>query len=74
MKPKDVTDDSFVEYSEETKEKSPKFKVCDNVRISKYKNIFAKGYSPNWSEEVFVVNKAQNTVPWTYLINGLNSE
>ena len=74
MKPKDVTDDSFVEYSEETNKKSPKFKVGDNVRISKYKNIFAKGYTPNWSEEVFVVNKVQNTVPWTYLINDLNGE
>ena len=74
MKPKDVTDDSFVEYSEETNKKSPKFKVGDNVRISKYKNIFAKGYRPNWSEEVFVVNKVQNTVPWTYLINDLKFE
>ena len=45
-----------------------------NVRISKYKNIFDKGYTPNWSEEVFVVNKLQNTVLWTYLINDLNGE
>ena len=74
MKPKDVTDDSFVEYSEETNNKSPKFKVGDNARISKYKNIFAKGYTPNWNEEVFVVNKVQNTVPWTCSINDLNSE
>ena len=74
MKPKDVTDDSFVEYSEETNKKSPKFKVGDNVRISKYKNIFAKGYTPNWCEEVFVVNKVQNPFPWTYLINDLNGE
>ena len=74
MKPKDVTDIKYVEYSEETNKKSPKFKVGDNVRISKYKNIFAKGYTPNWSEEVFVVNKVQNTVPWTYLINDLNGE
>ena len=72
MKPKDVNDYSFVEYDEETNKISPKFKVGDNVRISKYKNIFAKGYTPNWSEEVFVVNKVQNTVPWTYLINDLN--
>ena len=62
IKPKDVTDDSFVEYSEETKEKDPKFKVGDNVSISKYKNIFAKVYTPKRSEEVFVVNKLQNTV------------
>ena len=74
MKPKDVTDIKYVEYSEETNKKSPKFKVGDNVRISKYKNIFAKGYTPNRSEEVFVVNKVQNTVPWTYLINDLNGE
>ena len=57
MKPKDVTDISFVEYSEEANNKSPKFKVGDNVRISKYKNIFAKGYTHNGPEEVFVVNK-----------------
>ena len=74
LKPKDVTDDSFVEYSEETNKKDPKFKVGDNVRISKNKNIFAKGYTPNWSEEVFVVNNVQNTVPWTYLINDLNGD
>ena len=74
MKPKDVTDESFIEYSKENNEKDPKSKVGDNVRISKYKNIFAKGYTPNWSEEVFVVNKVQNTVPWTYLINDLNGE
>ena len=74
IKPKDVTDNSFVEYSEDTNNKSRKFKVGDNVRISKYKNIFAKGYTPNWSEEVFVVNEVQNTVPWTYLINDLNGE
>ena len=72
MKPKDVTDIKYVEYSEQTNTKSPKFKVGDNVRISKHKNIFAKGYVPNWSEEVFFVNKVQNTVP--HLINDLNGE
>ena len=65
MKPKDVT---------ETNKKSPKFKVGYNVRISKYKNIFAKGYTPNWSKGIFVVNRVKNTVPWTYLINDLNGE
>ena len=54
--------------------KDPKFKVGDHVRISKYKNIFAKGYMPNWSEEVFVVKKVKNTAPWTYVINDLNGE
>ena len=74
MKPKDVTNNKFIEYVEETNQKDPKFKIGDHVRISKYKNIFAKGYLPNWSEEEFVVNKVQNTVPWTYLINNLNGE
>ena len=74
MKPKDVTDDSSVEYSEEPINKSSKFKVGDIVIISKYKTTFAKDYTRNWSEEVFVVNKVQNTVPWTYLINDLNGE
>ena len=45
-----------------------KFKIGDHVRIFKYKNIFAKGYTPNWSEEVFIVSKINNTVPWTYVI------
>ena len=54
--------------------KNPKFKVGDSVRISKYKNIFAKGYTPSWSEKVFLVNEEQNIVPWTYLINDLNGE
>ena len=54
--------------------KNPKFKVGDNVRISKYKNIFAKGCTPNWSAEVFVINKIKNTAPWTYVINDLNGE
>ena len=49
MKPIDVKSDSFAEYNEESNEKDPKFKVVDHVRISKYKNIFAKGYAPNWS-------------------------
>ena len=52
MKPIDVEDDSFVEYNEESNEEDLKFKVGDHVRISKYKNIFAKGYAPNWSEEI----------------------
>ena len=46
----------------------------DHVRISKYKNISAKGYTPNWSEEVFIISKIKNTVPWTYIISDLNNE
>ena len=55
--PIDVGDDSFVECNEESNKKDPKFKVGDHVRISKFKNAFAKGYTPNWSEEIFVVKK-----------------
>ena len=74
MKPIDVTDDSYAEYSEDFNKEGPKFKVGDHVRISKYKNIFTKGYTPNWSEEVFAISKIKNTVPWSYVINDLNGE
>ena len=74
MKPVDVKDNTYIDFEKEVNDKDPKFKVGDHVRISKYKNIFAKGYTPNWSEEVFVVSKIKNTVPWTYLINYLNRE
>ena len=57
MKPIDVTDNSYAEYNEDFNKKDSKFKVGDHVRISKYKNSFAKGYTPNWSEKVFVVSK-----------------
>ena len=50
------------------------FKVGDNVKISKYKDIFAKGYTPNWTKEVFIINKIKNTVPWTYSISDLSNE
>ena len=72
MKPIDVTLDSYVEYNEDLNKTDPKFKVGDHVRISKYKNIFAKEYTPNWAEEVFIVNKIKNTVSWTYVISDLN--
>ena len=65
MKPVDVTDNTYIDFKKEINDKDPKFKVGDYVRISKYKNIFAKGYSPNWSEEIFVINKIKNAVPWT---------
>ena len=74
IKPIDFTDDSYADYNEDFNKKDPKFKIGDHVRISKYKNIFAKGYTPNSSEEVFVVSKIKNTVPWTYVINDLNGE
>ena len=74
MKPIDVKDNTYINADKEINNKDPKFKVGDYVRISKYKNIFAKGYMPNWSEEVFVIKKVKNTVPWTYVINDSNAE
>ena len=79
MKPVDVKDNRYIDSmelhpTELHSNKDPKFKVGDHVRISKYKNIFAKGYTPNWSEEVFVIKKVKNTVPWTYVINDLNGD
>ena len=74
MKPVDVKDNTYIDFKKEVNDKDPKFKVGDHVRISKYKNIFAKGYTPNWSEEVFIVSKIKNTIPWTYVINDLNGE
>ena len=73
-KPIYIKSDSYPEYNEDSNETDPKFKVGDYVRISKYKNIFAKGYTQNWSEEVFVVSKIKNTVPWTFLISDSNGE
>ena len=72
MKPIDVTSDSYAEYNKDSNKKDSKLKVGDHVRISKYKNIH--GYTPNWSEEVFVVSKIKNAVPCTYAINSLDGE
>ena len=75
MKPIDVKDNTYINANKEINNKDPKFKVGDHVRLSKYKNIFAKGYMLNWSgEEGFVIKKVKNTVPWTYVINDLNGE
>ena len=74
VKPIDVKDNTYINTDKEINDKGPKFKVGDHVRISKYKSIFAKGYTPNWSEAVFVIKKVKNTVWWTYVINDLNGE
>ena len=66
MKPVVVKDNAYIDSVKEVNDKDPKFKVGIHVRISKYKNILAKGYNSNWSEEV------KNIVPWTYVINDLN--
>ena len=71
MKATDITSDSYVEYNEDSNKKEPKFKVSICVRISKYKNIFAKGYMQNWSD---IVSKIKNTVPWSYVISDVNGE
>ena len=74
MKPTDVKDNTYIDFGKEINDHDPKFKVGDHVRISKYKKIFAKGYTPQWPEEVFVIKKIKNTVPWTYIIDDLNGE
>ena len=79
MKLVDVKDNTYIDSMElhsgkEVNNKDPKFKIGDHVRIPKYKNIFAKVYMPNWSEEVLISSKIKNTVPWTYIINDFNGE
>ena len=66
-----VKSNTHINSSKETNDKDPKFKIGDIVRISKYKNIFAEGYTLNWSDEVFVIKKVKNTVSWTYVISDL---
>ena len=74
MKPIDVKDNTYINIGKDVNNNDPIFKVGDHVRISKYKNIFAKGYTPIWSEDIFVIKEIKNTVPWTYVINDLNGE
>ena len=74
MKPVDAKSSTYIDSSKEIYNKDPKFKMSDIVKISKYKNIFLKGYFLNWSEEVFVIKKVENTVPWTYVISDIKGE
>ena len=74
INPVDVKNNTYIDSVKAINDKDPKFKVRDHVRISKYKNILGKGYKPNWSEEVFVIEKVKNTLPWTNVINDLNGE
>ena len=74
MKPIDVGDNNKRVYIDEHNEKDSRFKVGDRVRISKFKNIFAKGYTPNWSIEIFIVDKINDTVPYTYNLKDLNDD
>ena len=70
----DVKDNTYIDSSKEINDKDPKFKVGDHVRITKYKNIFAKGYTPSWSEVVFVIREVKNTVPQTCAVNDINGD
>ena len=63
MKPVDVKDNTYINFKKDVNDKNPKFEVDDHVKISKYKNIFTKGYMPNWSEEIFIIKKVKKTVP-----------
>ena len=74
MKPIELKDNTYTNIGKDVNDKDPKFKVGDHVRISKCENIFAKGYTLNWFEEIFVFKEIKNTVPWTYVINDLNGE
>ena len=74
MKPKEVKDDNNRIYIDEHNKKSARYNVGDRVRISKFKNTFAKGYTPNWSREIFIINKINDTVPYTYNLKDLNDE
>ena len=74
MKPVDVKSSTYIDFNKEINDENSEFKIGDIVRISKYKNIFSKVYTTNWSEEVFVIKKVKNTVSWTHVINDLNRE
>ena len=74
MKPVDVKNNTYIDFKKEVNDKNPKFKVGDHVRISKYKNIFAKIQTLNFYEQVFAVSKIKNTVPWAPVTNDLNGE
>ena len=74
MKPIYVKDNNKRVYADEHNEKVSRFEVGDRVRISKFKNIFAKGYTPNWSKEIFIVNKINFTVPYMYNRKNINDE
>ena len=72
MKPLDVKDNTYIDSMELHSNEDPNLEVGDHVRIPRYKNIFAKGCTPNWSEEIFVIKKVKNLIPWTNVINDLN--
>ena len=74
MKPVDVKSSTYIDSSKDINDKVSRFQIGDIVRMSKYKNIFAKGFFPNWSEEVFVIKEVKNILPWTYLVSDLKGK
>ena len=68
MKPVDVNSSTYIDFDTKITKKNPIFKIGDIIGTSKYKNIFARGYVPNWSENAFVINRVKNTVPWDMLL------
>ena len=74
MKPVNVKSWTYLDFDKKTNKRDPKFKVDDPERLSKYKNIFATAYVPNWSKEVFVITKVKNNLPWTYVISDLKGK
>ena len=74
MKPVDVKPSMYINFNKENNKEGSKFKIGDNVRISKCENIFVKAYVPNRSDEAFVIKKVKNTVPWTNVISDFNGE
>ena len=70
----DIKSNTYIDSNKKIDNKDPKFKIGDIVRIPKYENIFAKGYGPNWSEDVFVIKDVKKTVPWTYVISDLKGK
>ena len=74
MKTVDVKSNTYTNSSKDINDKDLKFKIDDIVRISKYKNIFAKSNVPNWSEDIFVITKIKNTVPWAFVISDLKDK
>ena len=74
MKPVHVMSSTYINFNVEKNYKNPEFEDGDDAKISKYNNIFARDYNANWSEEVFMIKKVNNTVPWTCVISDLKAK
>ena len=74
MKPVKARRSIYIDFDKKNVKESLKFKIGDNVRMSKYKNIFVKCYVSNWSEEVFVIKKVENAVPWKNVNSNVTGE